>query len=163
MTSSFLSVTAATSIAAVLGYAVYFDYKRRNDVEFRRALKLEKKLAQQAKLAQQQEAEQLLLKMLADCMALVKDVSYPQSPEDREQFFTACIQDGDNLMRSDPQNLPAIAAAYFKAVKSFPNPSYILDLLQKSVPEDIFALVYAMIKTEVELFSSAPAKITEVE
>jgi import receptor subunit TOM20 len=42
-TSSVLSLTGATLIGGLIGYAAYFDYKRRNDPEFRRKLKKDAK------------------------------------------------------------------------------------------------------------------------
>lgn len=37
-TSTAVTITGATVAASILGYAVYFDYRRRNDVNFRRKL-----------------------------------------------------------------------------------------------------------------------------
>ena len=42
------------------------------------------------------------------------------------------------------------AACFFKAVKVYPNPVDLLVILQKSVPEDVVNVVYAMISTEVQ-------------
>lgn len=42
-TSTVLGLTGATVVTGLLGYAVYFDHKRRNDPAFRSALRKDKK------------------------------------------------------------------------------------------------------------------------
>lgn len=40
------------------------------------------------------------------------------------------------------------AVCIFKALKVYPNPVDLLVILQKSVPEEVLGLVYAMVSTE---------------
>lgn len=42
-TSSVITLTGATLVTGFVGYAVYFDYKRRNDPAFRSQLKKDRK------------------------------------------------------------------------------------------------------------------------
>ena len=44
------------------------------------------------------------------------------------------------------------AAVYFyHAVKVYPNPVDLLMILQKSIPEEVCSLVFAMVSTEVQI------------
>lgn len=92
--------SAATVFAcAALGYAFYFDYRRRNDSSFRKSLKRSKKAAAKVKAAREKEAEDKLMKQLELAMVLVKDVQYPSSVDEREKFFLENLQKGEVLAR----------------------------------------------------------------
>jgi mitochondrial import receptor subunit TOM20 len=102
-------ITAAAATVGVVGYAVYFDYKRRNDPEFRRELSTcflplirverQKLEAEKKKIKEQKEKEQKIIQMLTQALELVKDQVYPETPEELEKFCYDNLQTGDALLR----------------------------------------------------------------
>lgn len=114
--------------AALVGYAVYFDYKRRNDPEFRKSLStwflsesasesiwlinlwieiiiVEKKKmeALRVKEAEKKSEEERLSKFLTSALQIVSSVKYPTKVEEREKFFLDNAQQGEDLLRTGIQ------------------------------------------------------------
>lgn len=111
----------------------------------------QRKVAAKKKAQEMKGKEEEMVNMLKQALELAKDMKYPTQPEEREKFFMENIQAGELLFRQGPHKVVESAVAFFHAIKIYPNPTDILVLLQKSVPEDVFALVYAMISTEVQI------------
>ncbi|EDK43424.1 mitochondrial import receptor subunit tom20 [Lodderomyces elongisporus] len=131
---------AATAIA---GYAIYFDYQRRNSKQFRKSLK--KKAVKQKKIQEQHEKETKQSKLDAVKTALLADLKENPIPTDlteREAFFMEQVATGEQKAKDD-----SIAAAicFYKALAVYPNPTDILGVYQKTVPEDVYELVVMMI------------------
>ena len=109
------------------------------------------------------EKEARAVEYLKDALELVKNEVYPSSIDDKEKYFMENLQQGEVLFRqgrplvdiqyvklaSGAEKTAESAACFFRAVKVYPNPVDLLVILQKSVPEDIVNVVYAMISTEV--------------
>ena len=124
-----LTITAIAA-AAIAGYAVYFDYQRRNSADFRKSLK-------------KREVKQKKLK--AKKKALLEDLAQNPIPTDlteREAFFMEQVAVGEQKAKVD-----AIEAAicFYKALAVYPNPTDILGIYQKTVPEEVYELVVMMI------------------
>ena len=124
-----LTITAIAA-AAIAGYAVYFDYQRRNSADFRKSLK-------------KREVKQKKLKAVKK--ALLEDLAQYPIPTDlteREAFFMEQVAVGEQKAKVD-----AIEAAicFYKALAVYPNPTDILGIYQKTVPEEVYELVVMMI------------------
>lgn len=126
--------------------------------------------AKKKKVEQLKSKEQEMIQMLSKALEMVKDTEYPMDQENREKFFMECLQKGEGLYRqgmlvatltycsisrkficTGDENTLESAVCFYHAVKVYPNPVDLLVILQKSVPEDIVGLVYAMISTEVQI------------
>ncbi|CAK9438595.1 uncharacterized protein LODBEIA_P28190 [Lodderomyces beijingensis] len=128
---------------AIAGYAVYFDYQRRNSAEFRKSLK--KKAVKQKKFKEQQEKESKQSKLEAVKKALLEDLKVNPIPTDlseREAFFMEQVATGEQKAKEE-----AVEAAicFYKALAVYPNPTDILGVYQKTVPEEVYELVVMMI------------------
>ncbi|KAI3645124.1 hypothetical protein MP228_011288 [Amoeboaphelidium protococcarum] len=145
--SALVSVGALLSVSLV-GYAVYFDYRRRNDAEFRRSIMKSKKLVEQKQQEEEKQKQEELLESLQKAMDLVKAIEYPKSADERERFFMAQIQAGEKAYLTGAP-VHESAAYFYAAVKICPNQMELLMILQKTAPADVVSLVYAMVTSEV--------------
>ncbi|RCK60614.1 Mitochondrial import receptor subunit TOM20 [Candida viswanathii] len=137
-----LTITAVAA-AALAGYAVYFDYQCRHSTDFRKSLK--KRDVKQKKLKAKQEAESKQNKLESVKKALLEDLEANPIPTDlseREAFFMEQVAVGEQKAKTD-----AVEAAicFYKALAVYPNPTDILGIYQKTVPEDVYELVVMMI------------------
>lgn len=86
-TSQVLTITAGTLLAAGVGYAVYFDHKRRHDPKFRKQLKKDSKRTSKA-AKRQKQVEQKRIEEAVE--AVVKELqqpgTFPTGPQDREKL-----------------------------------------------------------------------------
>lgn len=151
-TFTFVSVAAAGALA----YAVYFDYNRRNSPEFRKQLK--KRHVKQQKNAAKEQAELRKSKMLAVKKALTEDLAANPIPTDlskKEEFFMEQVATGEQLANNPGTKVEA-ALRFYKALAVYPNPTDIMGIYQKTVPEDVYELLVMMIAIQ------PPATITNI-
>ena len=140
--SKALTVTTIAA-TAVVGYAIYFDYKRRSSPEFRKSLK--KRASKQQKLKAKKDAESKQSKLEAVKAALIEDLKenpIPTELSEREAFFMEQVATGEEMTKDDPTGA---AICFYKALAVYPNPTDILGIYQKTVPEDVYELVVMMI------------------
>ena len=91
-------------IYSQLGYAVYFDHKRRNDPEFRKALKKEsRREARAAKEQEEAEGEQQKEAIKA-AVNQAKEEGFPTDVEDKEAFFMNEVGHGEVLCQDSKFN-----------------------------------------------------------
>lgn len=145
--STKLSILAITGVfaAATVGYAVYFDYKRRNDPEFRRQLK--KRAVDQRKQEEKLETEVKKVKLETVKKALLDDLAENPIPTDlseKESFFMQQVALGEQLATKPALKVDA-AICFYKALLVYPNPTDILGIYQRSVPQDVYEIVVMMI------------------
>ncbi|CEQ40147.1 SPOSA6832_01741 [Sporobolomyces salmonicolor] len=147
---------AATGVlaAATVGYAVYFDYRRRNDAGFRRKLlKQHKKLEKTAKYQQEAGKEQIQ-NALRRAIALanaekVTMATVPETAEGKEQFFMEQVALGEQLAARSPEFYVASAISFYKALKE------LIMIYQKTQPPAVFDLVMELISLEINAAASA--------
>lgn len=142
--SLFWTITGIAAAAAV-GYAVYFDYRRRHDVNFRRQLK--KRAVDQEKQALKLAHELKQLKLELVKQALLDDLAANPIPTDlseKELFFMQQVALGEQLA-TKPQLKIDAAICFYKALAVYPNPTDILGIYQRSVPQDVYEVVVMMI------------------
>lgn len=143
-------VATFTAIAATafVGYAIYFDYNRRNSAEFRKSLK--KKSLKQQKIAAKEEEQSKKSKLEAIKAALVKDLEENPIPTElskKEEYFMQQVALGEQLAVKPNEKIEA-ALCFYKALVVYPNPTDILGVYQRSVPEDVYEIVIMMIAVQ---------------
>ncbi|KAL7664375.1 Mitochondrial import receptor subunit TOM20 [[Candida] zeylanoides] len=152
------TVTAVVSVAAAaaLGYALYFDYNRRNSVQFRKSLR--KKAVKHEKLAAKEEEETKKSKLDTIKKALALDLAENPIPTDlaeKESFFMQQVALGEQLGSLPGKKIDA-AICFYKALAVYPNPTDILGIYQRSVPEEVYELVVMLIAVQ------PPASVTNI-
>lgn len=82
-----LGITAGTLLAAGVGYAVYFDYKRMNDPQFRKQLKKDSKRTHKAAKKQHDEEQRKVNEAVEKVIREVQQPGVlPASPTEREKL-----------------------------------------------------------------------------
>lgn len=149
--STVASVTGITLLTGFLGYAVYFDYKRRNDPTFRSRLRKDakrtKKETKKALQRREKEEEQFL-------QSIVNEASR-SGPAPDEQTFSQNVQIGEMLAAQGPEHHLQAAAAFFKALKAYPSPMELLMIYQQAVPPEVLAYIRKMISLDQSLSSAS--------
>ncbi|KAK9727439.1 mitochondrial import receptor subunit tom20 [Basidiobolus ranarum] len=143
-------VAAGLLVATGVGYAVYFDQKRRSDPKFRKQLKKSKKRADKAKKAAEDDMISQAAQKIAACLESVADEPLPITPEEKEQFFMTQVGKGEQLAAMGEQGYDEAAVCFFKALKVYPSPIELVMIYQKTVPEPVFNLVMGMMSLELK-------------
>lgn len=150
--------TTFTAIAATafVGYAIYFDYNRRTSSDFRKQLK--KKSVKQEKITVKEEEEEKKSRVENIKKILKDDLEKNPIPTDlskKEDYFMTQVAIGEKLaVQSDKKNDAALC--FYKALVVYPNPTDILGIYQRSVPEEIYEIIMMMIAIQ------PPAAITNI-
>ncbi|KAJ9062753.1 mitochondrial import receptor subunit tom20 [Entomophthora muscae] len=148
----FISVVCLSAITG-LGYAFYFDHKRRNDSKFRKELK-KKKNAQKsiAKDEDEKTHDEMVAesaKKLAAIYKKVKDEPAPK-PAEFEQFFFSQLTKGEMLIKEGPEYFEAAATELFRAIAFCPNPVEVILMLENIVPKPVNEIVLALFSLELK-------------
>ncbi|CUM67991.1 uncharacterized protein PRCAT00005705001 [Priceomyces carsonii] len=141
-------IITAVAATAVIGYAVYFDYTRRHSSDFRKTLK--KKAVKQQKVAEKEQEESKKSKVETIKKALSADLEANPIPSDlaeKENFFMQQVALGEQLATTPDKKVDA-ALCFYKALSVYPNPTDILGIYQRSVPEDVYEMVVMMIAVQ---------------
>lgn len=101
--STIIAATVGTAAAAFVGYAIYFDHRRRTDPGFRKALKKESK--REARIARTQQLEQgqqqrAQIKAMLDEAA---EEGFPTEDSDKEGYFMEHVAMGERLQSEGEQ------------------------------------------------------------
>jgi import receptor subunit TOM20 len=142
-----------TILAAAIGYGFYFDYQRRNNAEFRKNLQKQKKEA--AKIKSQQK------KTTKEPQMLIPDEPIPENNEGREQYFMKNLQAGEMLMQQGPPAFDAAATCFYRALKVYPEPQKLLEVLAQSLPEVILNLIIQKMSEDVRAAQEGGLNIVE--
>ncbi|GAA5937674.1 TOM complex receptor protein TOM20 [Sporobolomyces koalae] len=151
-----IALTATGVIAAAtVGYAVYFDYRRRNDAVFRKNLLKEyKKVDKKVKHAQEAGKEQIQA-ALKRAIELANAEPVPTTAEGKEQFFMEQVALAEQLAARSPEFYVAAAISFYKALKVYPAPQELIMIYQKSLPPAVFDLVMELISLEINAAASS--------
>jgi len=150
-----LTAIAVAGVGA-LAYAVYFDHRRRSDPKFRKQLRREKKKLE--KSATQTDTStsasgagsgELPIAEILAAMTRIKDDQIPTTPEEREKYFMAQVEKGEQLCASGPESAVEAALAFFRALRVYPSPVELIMIFQNTVPEPIFKMVLEMMRLDV--------------
>jgi len=149
-TSTIVVATVGTVATCILGYAVYFDHRRRTDPNFRKQLKRESK--RQARAAKEQ-AEAHTSKQREAIKAAVdeaKEDGFPTDVEEREAYFMSEVARGEGLSQEGSDNVEA-ALCFYKALKVYPQPSDLVTIYEKTVPKPVLDILAEMIAVDSSL------------
>ncbi|WFD04285.1 mitochondrial import receptor subunit tom20 [Malassezia obtusa] len=144
--STALSWTGVTLSVAALGYAVYFDYRRRNDPSFRKLLRKQSKQSTKAAKREEKAAKKEQAAMIEKA---VKDVAtpgvLPSGVQEKEKFFMEQVATGEALFAQGPAYHVPAAIAFFRALKVYPAPVELVMIYQKAVPKEVFDLIMQLV------------------
>ena len=99
-TSTVVAISVGTILTGAIGYAVYFDHRRRTDPEFRKALKRDAKKLAKAQKAQQEESAASMRREIALLVRHMNSEGYPSRQEDMEIYFLEQMQKSEALISS---------------------------------------------------------------
>lgn len=144
--STVLTATASAMAVATIGYAVYFDYKRRNDPAFRKKLRKQSKQSVKAAKKEMKAAAQQENMMIEKA---VRDAAepgvLPSGVQEKEAFFMEQVATGEALFAQGPAYHVPAAIAFFKALKVYPAPVELVMIYQKAVPKEVFDLIMKLV------------------
>ncbi|KAI1034016.1 hypothetical protein LB505_003228 [Fusarium chuoi] len=105
--TTLVTASVATAAAAIVGYAIYFDYQRRNQAEFRRNLRRnERKQArvakEEAEASTQQQRQSIRIRVEE-----AKEEGFPTGVEEREAFFNEQVMAGE-MLSQDRRKYPGL-------------------------------------------------------
>ncbi|PVU86533.1 hypothetical protein BB561_006676 [Smittium simulii] len=149
--STIALLTTLGIVGAGCGYLAYFDYKRRNDPKFRRKLKKDRKKALEKAREASKKTEATIEDKALELIDSLKDTKLPVSPQDKEKFFMSQISNGEILATKGPVEFDNAAKCFYQALKVYPNPIELIMIYQKTIPEQLFALIMAMMNSEVNV------------
>lgn len=156
--STALSVSATALATAAIGYAFYFDYKRRNDPAFRKKLRKQSKQSVKAAKKEMKAAAQQETMMIEKA---VKDVAepgvLPTGVQEKEAFFMEQVATGEALFAQGPTYHVPAAIAFFKALKVYPAPVELVMIYQKAVPKEVFDLIMKLITRDAAVHGTGGA------
>ncbi|CDR87766.1 related to mitochondrial import receptor subunit TOM20 [Sporisorium scitamineum] len=149
-TSQIVLTSLSVLGVAGIGYAVYFDHRRRNDPAFRKSLRKESKKTSKAdkkaaaKRAQQEDG--FIQELLQEVRA---PGTFPTGVEEREQFFLKYVSLGEQLFAMGADKYLDAAAAFFKAFKVYPQPVELIMIYQKAVPKEVFDTIMRIVSKDI--------------
>ena len=123
-----------TVSVAVLGYCVYFDYRRRHDVEFRRAIKREHKRLAGIEREKQRRAEVGEEEAVLEALRQAKATPLATSAEDREQAFMQEVARGEQLYAEGESQKYEAAICFWRALKMYPQPAELTRIYEQTIP-----------------------------
>ncbi|KAI8140360.1 hypothetical protein BJV82DRAFT_623622 [Fennellomyces sp. T-0311] len=164
---TFAIATAGAVVAAGLGYAIYFDHKRRTDPTLRKQAKRERKKQKKIAKAQEDEAKQGKLKLIDSVLEAVAKETLPTTPEEKEQYFMAQVAAGEQLCNAGEAYYNDAVLPFYKALKVYPAPLELIMIYQKTVPEPVFQTVVQLMaleqtKRQTKFYEDFPPKDTHV-
>ncbi|KAI9592249.1 MAS20 protein import receptor-domain-containing protein [Syncephalis fuscata] len=109
----------ALGVLALLGvgYAVYFDHKRRNDPKFRRKLKRQRKRAEKDRKIKSDVGETATANIIASALARCDDEMAPTSVEGKEKYFMDQVALGESLLPKGPSAYEDAAVHFYRAFR----------------------------------------------
>ncbi|CCF54613.1 hypothetical protein NDA11_003531 [Ustilago hordei] len=149
-TSQIILTSLSVLGVAGMGYAIYFDHRRRTDPAFRKGLKKEsKKLSKvekekAAKRAQQEDG------FIQDLLQEVRTPGiFPAGVEEREQYFLKYVSLGEQLFAMGTDKYLEAAAAFYKALKVYPKSIELIMIYEKAVPKEVFDTIMRIVSKEI--------------
>ncbi|KAG7809235.1 hypothetical protein KL921_003232 [Ogataea angusta] len=127
--------------AAAVGYCVYFDYARRNNPDFRKKIvKNKKRAAKKAKQEAEADKKQKLEALKEKLNQSLADEPLPKDAAEKEKFFMTQVTIGEQMSALEGKDIEA-AIHFYKGLAVYPNPTGILDIYQRTIPEHIYELI----------------------
>lgn len=149
-TSQIILTSLSVLGVAGIGYAIYFDHRRQTDAAFRKSLRKESKKSSKAdkkeaaKRAQQEDG------FIQDLLQEVRSPgTFPAGVEEREQYFLKYVSLGEQLFAMGTDKYLEAAAAFFKALKVYPQPVELIMIYQKAVPKEVFDTIMRIVSKDI--------------
>jgi len=158
-TSTIIVATIGTLTAAALGYAAYFDYKRRSDPNFRRSLKRQQKQIHKAAKEEAVAAEKGQKEAIRAAVDEANEEGFPKDPEKTEEYFMTEVARGEQMCQDGSDPVDA-ALCFYKALKVYPQPRELISIYDKTVPKPILDILAEMIAVDSSI-SVGPAEPVE--
>lgn len=131
-TSTIILASVGTLTALTIGYAAYFDYKRRNDAQFRKNLRqAQKKVSKQEKISAISEQKQRAQRIRA-AVDEANAEGFPTDPEKTESYFMQEVERGET-MTGDGSDPVDAALCFYRALKVYPQPRELISIYDKTV------------------------------
>ncbi|KXN67946.1 hypothetical protein CONCODRAFT_42289, partial [Conidiobolus coronatus NRRL 28638] len=148
-------VAVCTAAIAGVGYAVYFDYKRRNDVKFRKTIKKQKKEIQkkqdEVKTKKDDDDKDDIAQFLANTINEIRAEVLPTDLRERENYFTSHLSQGEVIAEQGPAMYRIAAVHFFKAIKACPSPVELIMILQKALPHSLYSLIVSLFTLDMRV------------
>ncbi|KZW03761.1 protein import receptor MAS20 [Exidia glandulosa HHB12029] len=151
-TTTALVVTGAVVLGGVIAYAAYFDYKRRNDIQFRKQLRKEHKKVKRAKTeraAAATAATTVSDQEITAALERIRKEPLPTTNQDREQYFTKHVADGEMMSVQGPAMYFEAALSFYRGLRVYPVPVELVMIYQKTLPEPIFNILMKLTSLDV--------------
>ncbi|KAH9927200.1 MAS20-domain-containing protein [Epithele typhae] len=160
--STALTITAVTVLGGLVAYAVWFDHRRRNDKDFRKKLRKDKKKV--TKQTQQDQSASASVSGLGSINVSPEDIKAqmvkigseepPATPQQKEVYFMAQIEAGDQFVARGPLFFVDAAACFYRAFRVYPSPVEFIMMLQNQLPQPIFELFMQFVNADVSISHS---------
>ncbi|GMM33760.1 Tom20 protein [Saccharomycopsis crataegensis] len=138
-------ITFGVFAASAIAYALYFDYQRHNSKEFRQSLKKsEKNYLKQSEKKEKKEKKARVEQLKVRLLASLEKEPVPKDINDKEQYFMKQVGQGEQLSANPGKEFES-ALCFYRALSVYPNPTDILGIYQRSVPEPVYDLIVQMI------------------
>ncbi|WFD45028.1 mitochondrial import receptor subunit tom20 [Malassezia psittaci] len=158
--STALAYTGVTFSVAAVGYAMYFDYRRRNDVEFRKLLRKQSKQSSKQAHREEKAAKKEQTAMIEQA---IKDVAkpgvLPTGVQEKEKFFMEQVATGEALFAQGPSLHVPAAIAFFRALKVYPAPVELVMIYQKAVPKEVFDLIMKLVTKDAAVNGGSTSEL----
>lgn len=149
-TSQIVLTSLSVLGVAGLGYAVYFDHKRRNDPVFRQSLLKQSKKSSKASKKEAAKRAQREDGFIQDLLQEARAPgTFPAGVEEREQYFLKYVSLGEQLFAMGSDKYLEAAAAFFKALKVYPQPVELIMIYQKAVPKEVFDTIMRIVSKDI--------------
>ncbi|GAB7361754.1 hypothetical protein MBLNU230_g1800t1 [Neophaeotheca triangularis] len=152
-TSTIVLAAGGTIAAGFLGYAVYFDYRRRSDPEFRKGLKKQHKKVSKAQESEAKAAERGQKEKIRRVVDEANDEGFPKDPEETEGYFMQEVAKGEGMCQDGSDPVDA-ALCFYKALKVYPQPRELISIYDKTVPKPILDILAEMIAVDPSIPTS---------
>ncbi|KAI9677137.1 MAG: hypothetical protein M1822_008246 [Bathelium mastoideum] len=146
-TSTIIAATVGLVATGLLGYAFYFDYRRRTDPEFRKSLKRESRKIEKAAKEDEEKAKTEQKQRVRELVDEANDAGFPKDPEETEAYFMSELAKGEGLAADSSDPIEA-ALCFYKALKVYPQPRELISIYDKTVPKPILDLLAEMIAVD---------------
>ena len=139
------AVISSLTVTAVLCYIVYFDYNRRHSADFRKKLKKTNKNHYKQQLKSKQNAKKVKLELIKlRLLKSLEDEPIPTDLANKEQLFIDHVGKGEQLAAVPGKEIDS-ALHFYRALAVYPNPTDLLSIYQRTVPENIYEVIVSMI------------------
>lgn len=158
--STITAISVGAVVTGVLGYAIYFDHRRRTDPEFRKALKRESRKQEKAAKLEAQAESSRQRRAIREAVDKVSQEDLPTDPEEVEKFFMEQVAEGEILcqdckssiwtaLEQCTNSVPAskfmdAALCFFRALKVYPQQEDLISIYDKTVPKVCYSIYLSL-------------------